>query len=73
LPQNKTIRVVGANRNLADILRTLAHELTHYKQLIENRIKPNSGKTGSTEENEANAMAGELLREFGRANPVIFE
>jgi hypothetical protein len=32
-----------------------------------------NGKDGSETENEANAMAGVLMREFGRENPEIFE
>jgi len=72
-PEAKEILVVAANRNLGDILRTLAHELIHYKQDKEGRIKPNSGETGSTEENEANSLAGVLMREFGKNNPIIFE
>jgi Zn-dependent peptidase ImmA (M78 family) len=72
-PQNKEIHVVSANRNLADVLRTIAHELVHYKQGLEGRINRNSGETGSNEENEANALAGVLMREFGRENPIIFE
>ncbi len=73
IPQNKTIRVIATNRNLADVLRTLAHELVHYKQLLDGKLNSESGKTGSNEENEANAMAGVLLREFGKTNPVIYE
>jgi Zn-dependent peptidase ImmA (M78 family) len=72
-PDAKEILVVAANRNLGDMLRTLAHELVHYKQDKEGRLKPNSGETGSTEENEANSLAGVLMREFGKNNPIIFE
>lgn len=72
-PEAKEILVVAANRNLGDMLRTLAHELVHYKQDKEGRIKPNSGETGSTEENEANSLAGVLMREFGKNNPIIYE
>lgn len=72
-PESKKIRVVIANRNLADALRTLAHELVHYMQFLNGKIKPESGETGSDEENEANSLAGVLMREFGRANSIIFE
>lgn len=67
------IRVVAANRNLADILRTIAHEFVHYKQDKEDKLNPDSGETGSNEENEANALAGVLMRYFGKNNPIIFE
>lgn len=72
-PKDNTLRIVAVNRNLADILRTLAHELIHCKQRTDGKLKPNSGETGSEEENEANALAGELMREFGKNNPIIFE
>jgi len=72
-PSDKKIRVVIANRNLADVLRTLAHEIVHYKQNQEGKLNPDSGKTGSEHENEANAMAGVLMREFGEKNSIIFE
>jgi hypothetical protein len=73
IPETNEIFVVAANRALADILRTIAHELIHQKQKEEGRLKPNSGETGSDEENEANALAGVLMREFGKINPTIFE
>ena len=31
-PETKTIKVVALNRNLADICRSLAHELCHHRQ-----------------------------------------
>jgi hypothetical protein len=58
---------------MADILRTLGHELVHRKQDEDGRIDMNSGETGSKIENEANAKAGVLLREFGQQNKQIYE
>lgn len=72
-PEISEIRVVIANRNLADILRTLGHELVHHKQNIEGKLTINSSETGSSDENEANALAGILMREFGKDNSIIFE
>jgi len=72
-PNAKLIRIVATNRNLADVLRTLGHELVHHKQNINGGLNDKSGETGSEEENEANSKAGIFLREFGRANPEIFE
>ena len=70
-PQEQEIKVVVHNRNMADILRTLAHELVHHMQNL-NGDELN-GEDGSDTENEANAMAGIIMREFGRENPEIFE
>jgi len=61
------------NRHPLDILRTLAHELAHYKQDVEDRIGPHSGVTGSSEENEAHAMAGIIMRNFNQAHPEYFK
>jgi Zn-dependent peptidase ImmA (M78 family) len=72
-PETNELLVVGANRNLADILRTLAHELVHHMQRLKGILKQGSSDTGSDAENEANALAGVLLREFGQLNPIIFE
>lgn len=72
-PDDNDLRVVAANRNLADTLRTLAHELVHHKQRKDGVLQPSSNETGSEAENEANAKAGILLRNFGKANPIIFE
>jgi len=57
-------------RHMVDILRTLAHELTHYGQ--HNRGVYGSGKAGSPTENEANRLAGTIVRKFGEKNPELF-
>lgn len=72
-PELNEIRIVIINRNLADILRTLGHELTHCKQKFDNKLNNDSNTTGSQEENEANAIAGILMRNYGKINPSIFE
>jgi len=72
-PNVNHIWIYIKNRNTADILRTLAHELVHHKQGEDNRIEQGSGETGSEIENEANAQAGVLLRKFGKDNKGIYE
>lgn len=69
---DQLIQVEILNRHPIDIMRTLAHELVHYKQWTEGRIKPNSGETGSPEENEAHIKAGIIMRYFDRRNPEAF-
>ncbi len=61
--------VALANRHPNDILRTVAHELTHYRQDTENKLSADSGNTGSPIENEANAMAGIVMRNFNKQYP----
>lgn len=63
--QNK-IYVVAAGRNSVDVLRTLAHELVHFKQNQQGLLDQDSGHTGSHEENEANAQAGVIMRNYGQ-------
>ena len=74
-PQSDEIFVyAGNNRNIVDVVRTLAHELVHLKQRQDGRIGgPEEGATGSDIENEANAAAGILLRDFGKRNGHIYE
>lgn len=60
--QNDIIKIQIANRHPLDVMRTLAHELIHYKQKISGREM--SGDTGSDCENEANSVAGEIMRYY---------
>jgi hypothetical protein len=73
-PLTGEIFVVTDGRLTADILRTIAHEMVHRKQdelkLI--RSEDDSGKTGSPIENQANALAGVLLRDYGKINKQIY-
>ena len=64
-----TIQLAMANRHPVDILRTLAHELVHYKQKTLGKIKHDSGETGSPEENQANTIAGIIMRHFNKKYP----
>ena len=72
-PSEKKIMVVVHNRNMADILRTVAHEMVHHMQNLDKRLTPTSGEDGSPDENEANSLAGVIMRKFGRDNPQIYE
>jgi len=72
-PKTDELLVVKGSRLTADILRTLAHELVHRKQAEIGPLSAEDGKTGSEAENEANAAAGVLLRQFGQYRPEIFE
>ena len=73
-PSEKSIVVVTKNRHPMDIFRTVAHELVHCKQDEDGRIKDvaKEGSTGSDIENEANAVAGQIMRWYAKANPDKF-
>ena len=68
-PEVRTIWLVAHGRHPKDVLRTLAHELVHYQQDVEERLQYDSGETGSNEENEANAVAGIIMRNYSEQNP----
>ena len=72
-PSANSVRVVALNRNLADICRSLAHELTHHRQWELGMIGPGAGGTGSEIENDANAMAGIIMREYGKLNLSVYD
>ena len=67
-----TISIGTTDRHVMDIMRTLAHELVHHKQ---RETKPQSqldGGTASEDENQANSVAGTLMREFADQHPEYF-
>jgi GNAT superfamily N-acetyltransferase len=68
-----TIFVDIENRHPNDILRTLAHELVHYRQMMDHQLDDSSGETGSDEENQANAQAGVIMRNFNQQYPEYLE
>jgi hypothetical protein len=70
--ETNELEVSLAGRHIMDVLRTIAHELTHQRQHEREAVPDHAGKTGSEYENEANARAGILMREYGRAHPELF-
>lgn len=65
--------VALGNRHIMDILRTLAHELVHRKQDETESMPADAGETGSDYENEANAKAGVLMRNYAELHPEYFQ
>jgi len=62
-----------ADRHPVDILRTLAHELVHFKQYEDDKMYPGAGKTGSPIENEAHVVAGIIMRHFNKKYPMAIK
>ena len=58
------------DRHTIDILRTVAHELTHYRQ-HRTGVHGNSA-AGTPTENEANKLAGTIVRKFGEKHSNLF-
>jgi hypothetical protein len=73
-PSSKEIFVATDKRLTADILRTIAHEMVHRKQEEKGFLKniDKDGVAGSKIENQANAIAGILMREYGKINKQIY-
>jgi len=65
----RVLYVALMNRHPNDILRTIAHELVHYKQDTEHELEPDSGRTGSPHENQAHAIGGIVMRHFNKKYP----
>ena len=68
------LEVAWGSRHIMDVLRTVAHELTHKHQHERDgqRMGATAGETGSPWENEANARAGILMRDYARMHPEYF-
>ena len=72
-PGEEHITITVKNRHINDVLRTLAHEMVHYKQDLNNELEDDdAGSTGSLQENEANARAAVILRNWGKKHPEYF-
>ena len=67
------LEVAFGQRHIMDVLRTVAHELTHKHQHERENVPSDAGETGSPYENEANARAGILMRDYGRLHPELFD
>jgi hypothetical protein len=70
---DQQLEVAWGNRHIMDVLRTVAHELTHKRQHERENVPAGAGETGSEYENEANARAGVLMRDWARLHPEHFE
>ena len=67
----KGIVIQNTGRHQMDVMRTVAHELVHYKQ-DQTYDRELNGEDGSPDENQANALAGVILRRWGQKNPTLF-
>lgn len=65
-----SIKVVSKDRHPMDVMRTVAHELVHWKQKTLGHEM--DGSDGSSTENQANAVAGAIMRKFGKMYPEYY-
>ena len=72
-PDTDSIWVYTGNRNLIDILRTVAHELRHRKQHEDGHIDDKGTYPGHPREQEADAYAGYIVKVYGEKYPYIMQ
>lgn len=71
---NGDMKVLGGKRAVFDVCRSIAHEMVHQKQHQElDDPSELDGNTGSPHENEANALAGQLIRIYGKEFPEFYD
>lgn len=67
-PDQQGFTVEVSNRNIVDILRTIAHEMTHHRQM-----EVNSSKSRTDLEIEATAAAGMLVKLYCEKHPDLYK
>jgi hypothetical protein len=73
-PGAEHITITVKNRHINDICRTLAHEMVHFKQDLNDELADDAaGSTGSPQENDANAQAAVIMRNWGKKHPNYFD
>ena len=72
-PNTNEISIYTKGRAFPDVCRSLAHEMVHQKQNELGLLEADSGNTGSDIENEANACAGILMRNFGEIVENLYD
>lgn len=67
----KEIKVCIKGRAVFDICRSIAHEMVHQAQ---NKVTDQvDGSTGSPHEDQANALAGRIVRMYGKLHPEFYD
>ena len=73
---NNCCKVYCKNRALADVLRSVAHEMTHMMQDQIGILNGPIRDAGGFHEDQANSKAGELIKVFAKSKPnrrMIYE
>jgi hypothetical protein len=63
-PQTHLVCVLGKNRYYLDVCRSIAHELVHMMQHEKGLIKGPIKDVGGFHEDQANALAGQIVKKF---------
>ena len=70
--QPSTIKVYCKDRQLVDILRSIAHEMTHHMQFETGKLEKKPADVGGPIEDEANSKAGEFIKKFANLGNDIY-
>ena len=68
---DNVIKVRAIDRHPLDVMRTVAHEMAHYKWRMMGKVGTNI--PGGESENYAHAKAGEVMRKYDNAFPSEFK
>jgi len=71
--ENKVVKIYGNNRLMVDVMRSIAHELTHHKQWEDGKLKVRPPDIGGPIEDEANAKAGQFIKLFAKKDSSIYD
>ena len=66
--QNQCCYIYAKNRALADVMRSVAHEMTHMMQDFNGDLIGLIKDVGGFHEDQANAKAGEIIKRFAYSN-----
>lgn len=64
---NNTCKIYGKNRALVDVMRSIAHEMTHMMQDEMGLLVGHIQDAGGFHEDQANSKAGELIKLFAKS------
>ena len=71
-PRDNTIKIYSKGRSIIDVLRSLAHEMTHMMQQETGLITGPVKDEGGFHEDQANAKAGLIVKRFIKTTNIDF-
>ncbi|HOH61181.1 MAG TPA: M23 family metallopeptidase [Bacilli bacterium] len=71
--EQKIMKVYAKNRMLVDVMRSVAHELIHHQQWEKGLLKTPPPDIGGPIEDEANAVAGQLIKKYALKDSTIYD
>ena len=69
----KIMKIYCKNRMSVDVMRSVAHELVHHKQWEDGKLKTPPPDIGGPIEDDANAIAGQLIKKFALIDSTIYD